>query len=55
MKSSSEFGRGRGKYVSIGKFPREVVESPLKIFKTHLDVILGNVLHVTLLEEGRLE
>lgn len=40
--------RGRGQAVRMtehwSKLLREVVESHLVIFKTHLDVILGNVL-----------
>lgn len=33
--------------------PREVVESPsLEIFKIHLSMVLGNLLYVSLLEQG---
>jgi len=35
------------------RLPREAVESPsLEIFKSHLDVVPGNQLWVTLLEQG---
>ena len=38
------------------RLPRGVVESPsLEKFKSGLDVVLGNLLKVTLLEQGGLE
>ena len=34
------------------RLPREVVESPLEIFKTHLYAVLCSLLWVTLLQQG---